>query len=343
MAKIKVVILGATGIVGQRLAVLLADHPWFEIAALCASVDSVGFRYAEAVRGRWRAPGDIPPSVAEAVVQPCVPGGGARVAFSALEAGVAGPVEESFARAGYLVSTNARDHRMSPHVPLLVPEVNPGHLDLLKHQTFGAGGLLANPNCSTSGLVLALAPLEKRFGVRRVFVATLQALSGAGHPGVPSLDIAANVIPYIAGEEEKLESEPRKILGDGASLSEIRVSAQCHRVATVEGHLLSVAVELARRPSQNELVDAFSSFAPLEGLDLPSAPRRPLFVHADPDRPQPYRDADRDGGMAVTIGRVRPDTLFDFRFTALVNNLVRGAAGAAILNAELAVKEGYVS
>jgi aspartate-semialdehyde dehydrogenase len=343
MAKIKVAILGATGIVGQRLAVLLACHPWFEIAALCASVDSVGFRYAEAVRGRWRAPEDIPAALAEAVVKPCIPDGEARVAFSALEAGAAGPIEESFARAGHLVSTNARDLRMAKNIPLLVPEVNPGHLDLLKQQPYGAGGVMANPNCSTIGLVLALAPLERLFGVRRVFVATLQALSGAGYPGVPSLDILANAIPHIGGEEEKIEMEPRKILGDGTSLSDIRISAQCHRVATLEGHLLSVAVELARRPSHEELIAAFSSFSPLQGIDLPSAPAFPLFVHQDPDRPQPLRDAGRGRGMMVTIGRVRPDPLFDYRFTILVNNLVRGAAGAAILNAELAVKRGYVS
>lgn len=342
MEKIKVAILGATGVVGQRLAVLLAGHPWFEVAALCASADSAGRSYGEAVRGRWRAPGDIPPGLAGAVVQPCRPGLDARIVFSALEAGLAGPIEESFARAGYLVCTNARDHRMSDRVPLLVPEVNAGHLELIGRPGRGRGAIIANPNCATAGLVLALAPLHRRFGVRRVFVATLQALSGAGYPGIPSLDIAANVLPYIAGEEEKLETEPLKILGGGTAPAGLRISAQCHRVSAPEGHLLSVAVELAERASRDAVVDAMSSFAPLRGLDLPSASAFPLYVHPDPDRPQPARDASRGAGMTVTVGRVRPDGLLDFRFAALVNNLVRGAAGAAVLNAELAVQKGYL-
>ncbi|MEN6561092.1 MAG: aspartate-semialdehyde dehydrogenase [Acidobacteriota bacterium] len=343
MKKIKAAVLGATGIVGQRLVGILAAHPWFEIEALCASAESAGLRYAEAVRGRWRAPGDIPPGAAGMVVQPCLPDIGVRLAFSALEAGPAGPIEESFARAGCLVCTNARDHRMSADVPLLVPEVNADHIESVRRQGYGSGGIIANPNCATAGLVLALAPLHKAFGVRRVFVATMQALSGAGYPGVPALDAVGNIIPLIPGEEEKIESEPLKILGDGTRPAGFRVSASCHRAASLEGHLLSAAVEFERGASCQAVAAAMSSFAPLRDLGLPGAPAFPLFVHPDGDRPQPCRDAGRGDGMTVTVGRIRPDRLFDCRFTALVNNLVRGAAGAAVLNAELAVRRGYLS
>jgi aspartate-semialdehyde dehydrogenase len=340
--KIRVAILGATGIVGQRLAALLAVHPWFTVVALCASAESAGLRYDEAVRGRWRAPGEIPPSLAKTVVRPCLPDVEARLVFSALESGAAGPIEAAFAQEGYFVCSNAGDHRMSPNVPLLVPEANADHLALVQRQALGSGGIVANPNCSTAGLVLALAPLHRSFGVRQVFVATLQALSGAGYPGVPSLDIVGNAIPHIPGEEDKIETEPLKIMGDQTHLADFRISAQCHRVAAAEGHLLSIAVELAERPTLEGLVSALSSFAPLRGLGLPTAPAFPLFVHPEPDRPQPLRDAGRGAGMTVTIGRVRPDRIFDYKFTALVNNLVRGAAGAAVLNAELAFRRGYL-
>ena len=342
MAKIAVSILGATGIVGQRLVARLADHPWFEIEALCGSAESAGLRYSEALKGRWRAPGDVPARVKDMILHECRPGpAGARVVFSALDAEAAGPIEAEYARAGSLVFSNAKAHRFGEFVPLVVPEVNGDHLRLLERQSSAPGGIVTNPNCSTAGLVLALAPLHRRFTVRRVFVTTMQALSGAGYPGVAALDIAGNVLPHIPGEEEKMETEPRKILGDGLTAADIGISAQCNRVATTEGHLMTVAVELVERPSVEEAAAVMASFSPLAGRGLPTAPDRPLFLREESDRPQPVLDAGRGGGMTVTVGRLRTDPLLHLRFALLVNNLVRGAAGAAVLNAELARAMGY--
>jgi len=342
MKKIRVSILGATGIVGQRIVVRLENHPWFEIGALCASGESAGLPFEEAVKGRWRVPGDVPAGVRDMIVRECRPDPEARLVFSALDAAIAGPVEEEFARSGSLVFSNAKNHRMAESVPLVIPEVNAEHLRLIERQAFAPGGIVTNPNCSTAGLVLALAPLHRRFAARRVFVTTMQALSGAGYPGVPSLDIAGNVLPNIPGEEEKIEAEPRKILGDGMSPADIRISAQCNRVATTEGHLMTVAVEFGEKPSLEDAAAAISSFAPFRDWRLPTAPEHPLFLHKGADRPQPVLDAGRGAGMTVTIGRLRADPIFDLRFTLLVNNLVRGAAGAAVLNAELALAMGYV-
>lgn len=336
MKKLPVAVLGATGIVGQHLVSLLENHPWFEIAALCASPANAGRRYAEAVQGRWRPPRPLPSSAARQTLRECTPPLDAGIVFSALDSSVAGPIEESFARSGCLVCSNAANHRMRRDVPLVVPEVNREHLSLLEKQGYGGGGIVTNPNCSTIGVALAIAPLHQKFGARKVVITTLQAISGAGYPGLPALDIIDNVIPHIRREEEKIETETLKILGLPEIGADIAVSAQCNRVPVSTGHLLNIAVELEARAAVEDVAREFEEFNPLGDLGLPSAPARPLLLLRDPDRPQPARDRDNGGGMAVSIGRLRQDGVLDFRFVALVNNLIRGAAGAALLNAELA-------
>ncbi|HIC93701.1 MAG TPA: aspartate-semialdehyde dehydrogenase [Anaerolineae bacterium] len=348
MDKIKVGILGATGMVGQRFVQLLAGHPWFEIAALAASERSAGRPYGEACR--WVVPGEMPPPLGEMVVGECRPDLPCRLVFSALPAEAAGPIEEEFAAAGYVVSSNARSHRLDPDVPLLIPEVNPDHLALLEVQRRRRGwkGLIVTaPNCSTTQLILALKPLWDGFGIEAVSVATLQALSGAGYPGVASLDILDNVIPYIPGEEWKLEREPLKLLGrlEGEAIREAKlaISAQCHRVPTRDGHLEAVSVKLGRRASREEVVEALRSFRGLpQELGLPSAPAHPIVVREEADRPQPRLDRDEGGGMSVVVGRVRECPVLDYKFLVLGHNTVRGAAGGAILNAELLVAQGYL-
>jgi aspartate-semialdehyde dehydrogenase len=349
MSRIPVSILGATGTVGQKFVRLLSDHPWFEIAAVAASEQSAGKPYGDTVR--WRETTPLPPRVAAMTIQradAAIPG---RIAFSAIEAEIAGEVEQAFARAGVYVVTNTKTHRMAPDVPLLIPEINPGHLALLGRQQQErrwTGGIVANPNCSTAGLALALAPLARAFGVEKVFVATMQAVSGAGYPGVPSLDTVANVIPYIGGEEEKVEQETVKILGDLAggrvTNAAIRVSAHTNRVPVVDGHLEVVSVGLGRRVEPAEAIAALSAFrAPAEVTTLPSTPPQPIEVDPRLDRPQSRLDVDRGNGMTVTIGRVRPCNLLDLRLVLLSHNTIRGAAGAAVQNAELLVARGYVA
>jgi aspartate-semialdehyde dehydrogenase len=346
--KIPVTILGATGTVGQKFVRLLADHPWFAIASVAASGQSAGRRYGEVVR--WREQVPIPDRVAGLTVQRAEASLPGRIAFSAIEADIAGEVEQAFAHAGKYVVTNTRTHRMEPDVPLLVPEVNPEHLELLcrqQRERGWKGGIVANPNCSTAGLVLALAPLHRAFGVERLFVATMQAVSGAGYPGVASLDALGNVIPYIGGEEEKMEGETRKILGrlEGAVVAEppIRVSAHTNRVPVLDGHLEVVSVGLSRRASPEEAVAALEAFRPpAEVADLPSTPARPVEVDHRADRPQSRLDLERGAGMTVTVGRVRPCPLLDLRLVLLSHNTIRGAAGAAIQNAELLVRRGFL-
>ena len=337
--KIPVTVLGATGTVGQKFVRLLDEHPWFEIASVAASEQSAGRRYGDVVR--WREATPIPERVAAMTVRRAEPGLPGRIAFSALEAEIAGEVEQSFARAGVFVVTNTRIHRLDPHVPLLVPEVNPGHLDLLAQQQVErgwSGGIVANPNCSTAGLVLALAPLHQSFGVEKLFVATMQAVSGAGYPGVASLDALGNVIPFISGEEEKMEKESRKIL-EGT----FTVSAHTNRVAVLEGHLEVVSVGFSRRVKPAEAIATLEAFrAPEEVAALPSTPVRPVEYDARPDRPQSRLDLERGGGMTVTVGRVRPCPLLDLRLVLLSHNTIRGAAGAAVQNAELLVQRGFV-
>jgi aspartate-semialdehyde dehydrogenase len=344
-------ILGATGAVGQRFVQLLQGNPWFEITALAASERSLGMPYGRACT--WRLPGDCPPAVRELTVQPCEPGLDCEIVFSALPAGPAQEIEECMAAAGYAVFSNASAHRMDPDVPLLIPEVNAGHLRLIpiqrKARGWEKGFIVTNPNCSTIGLTLALKPLHDAFGVRRVIVTTMQALSGAGYPGVPALDSLDNVVPYIGGEEHKMVTEPLKLLG---TLSEelgtvvpagIVISPACNRVATREGHLEAASVEFEREVGPEEVVAALRAFrsAP-HRLGCPSAVEPVLIVRDEHDRPQTYLDRDAGRGMAVTVGRVRRCEVFHCKFVVLSHNTVRGAAGGAILNAELAIAEGLI-
>lgn len=346
--RIPVCILGATGTVGQKFVRLLDGHPQFEIAALAASGQSAGKRYGDIVR--WREPSPLPEAVANLTLQRAEPGLPGRIAFSAIEADIAGEVERAFAQAGVFVVTNTRTHRMDPAVPLLIPEVNPDHLQLLTRQQREqgwTGGIVANPNCSTAGLALGVAPLHRAFGIEKLFVATMQAASGAGYPGVPSLDALGNVIPFIGGEEEKLEQETRKILGQAGptAITEapIAVSAHTNRVPVVDGHLEVVSVGFGRRVTPEEAIAALEGFRPPEEVArLHSTPARPVEVDLRPDRPQSRLDVDRGQGMTVTVGRVRPCPLLDLRLVLLSHNTVRGAAGAALQNAELLVARGWV-
>jgi aspartate-semialdehyde dehydrogenase len=341
MTKIPVGILGATGAVGQRFVSLLEDHPWFEVAEVVASERSSGKAYAAACA--WRLPGSAPPKVARLTVKGLEDPLSSPLIFSGLDSQVAGEAESRFASFGHAVVSNARSHRMAVDVPLLIPEVNPDHLRLLetqRHRTQG-GYIVTNPNCSVAGLALALAPLHRAFGVESVAVVTLQALSGAGYPGVASMDIADNVVPFIGGgEEEKIETEPRKILGSlaggGIEFASFPVSASVHRVAVSDGHTLAAFVRLRGGPSPRAAAEALGSFKgePQE-LHLPLAPERPIHVLEAEDRPQPRLDRDRERGMAISVGRVRGDCLFGLKLEILVHNTIRGAAGAAILNAEL--------
>ncbi len=343
--KIPVAILGATGSVGQRFVTLLVNHPWFKIAALTASERSAGRPYGEAVS--WMQEQALPSAVAAMEVLPTTVGASpCRLLFSALDARAADSVEAELAAAGHFVVSNAGSHRMDADVPLVVPEVNAVHLELAAGQSY-SGAIVTNPNCSTIGLVMALKPLADAFGVSEVQVVTLQALSGAGIPGVPSMAIADNLIPYISNEEEKIESETRKILGrlDRGAIepASITVSAQVNRVAVTDGHTECVSVRLGRPAGLEEVRQALASFtAEPQSLDLPSAPARPIVVRSEPDRPQPRLDRSAGGGMAATVGRLRPCPILDYKFVALSHNTLRGAAGGAVLLAELAVAKGLV-
>jgi aspartate-semialdehyde dehydrogenase len=349
MGRIATGILGATGMVGQRFVQLLAGHPWFEVTALAASDRSVGQRYADACH--WLLPAPLPASARDLVVQPLEPELDCALAFSALPADVAGPAEERFAQAGYAVCSNASAHRLDPDVPLLIPEVNPDHTALLhaQRQRRGWQGLLVtSANCSVTQLALALRPLHDAFGLRRLSVVTMQAVSGAGYPGVPALDILGNVIPFIGGEEDKLEREPRKLLGTlpGGQLVEAPfvVSAQCNRVPVQDGHTACVSAGFSRKPSVGEAIGALEAFrGPAEVANLPSTPPRPIIALGEPDRPQPIRDRDAGQGMSVCVGRVRACPVFDIKFVVLGHNTVRGAAGGAIHNAELLVAQGWIA
>ena len=345
-AKIPVCILGATGTVGQKFVRLLADHPWFDIAAVAASAASAGRRYGEVVR--WREQVELSPRVADLTIQECAPPLPGAIAFSALDAEVAGPIEQGFARAGAFVVTNTRTHRMEPDVPLLIPEANADHLILIDRQRAArgwSGAILANPNCSTAALALALAPLHQAFGVEKVFVSTMQAVSGAGYPGVASLDVLGNVIPHIGGEEEKIERESRKILGTlgsaGVEPASFPVSAHTNRVAVVDGHLEAVSVGFSRRVSPDDAMTALREFRGSPCVaGLPSSPNPPIEVDQRADRPQPRLDLERGRGMAVTVGRVRPCPILDLRMVVLGHNPIRGAAGQAVQIAELLVADG---
>jgi aspartate-semialdehyde dehydrogenase len=334
--------------VGQQFICQLAAHPWFRPAWLAASERSEGKCYREAAS--WRLPEDPPAEMADLKVDACVPGKGPRLIFSALDANAAKDLEPAFAKAGHVVITNARSFRMDPAVPLLIPEINGDHLALMRRQRAAhgwTGSVVTNPNCSTVALAMVLAPL-RQFGLRAVNVTTLQAVSGAGYPGVPSMDIIGNVVPFISGEEEKMESETQKILGsfdDGVVTPHtVVVSAHTTRVPVIDGHTLMASIKLDDSPSLDEVRDALASWRgrPQE-LGLPSAPPAPVVCLAQPDRPQPRRDALRDAGMAVSVGRIRPCPVLGLKLAALGHNTIRGAAGAAVLNAELMVADGWVS
>jgi aspartate-semialdehyde dehydrogenase len=343
-ARIPVGVLGATGAVGQTFIRLLEDHPWFELAEVAASERSAGKTYADAAR--W-IEGTMPDAVAGKVVKPCDPATvAAPIVFSALDAAVAGEVEPAFARAGRIVLSNAKSFRMEPDVPLVIPEVNGSHLRLLEAQRRRrgwSGGIVTNANCAATVAAVALAPLHEAFEVTRVFVATMQAVSGAGYPGVPSLDILGNVIPYIGEEEPKIERELPKLLGrhdgDAIAAAGFTVAAHANRVAVEHGHTAVMSVEFRTKPTVAQAVDVLAAWrGEREVQGLPSAPARALRLMDEPDRPQPRRDVNDGGGMTVSVGRVREDPLFHLRLVAMGHNTVRGAAGGSILNAELLIR-----
>jgi aspartate-semialdehyde dehydrogenase len=346
MKTIEVGILGGTGMVGQHFIRFLEGHPWFRLKWLGASDRSAGKKLKDAAA--WRLDGEMP-AASEIVVSDSKPGQAPRLVFSAMDASVATAIEREFAQAGHIVVSNSRNHRMELDVPLIVPEVNPHHLALVEMQQrlrSWKGMIVTNPNCSTIVLTMALAPLM-RFGIERVMATTLQAVSGAGYPGVSSMDILGNVIPFIGSEEEKMQQETQKILGaiEAGKVQPLaaRVSAQCHRVAVVDGHLVATSVELRTKPSPAEVQKAMEEF---EGIPqqrkLPSAPCRPLRYVAQEDRPQPRRDAMRENGMCVWVGRLRECPVLNLKFVACGHNTIRGAAGAAVLNAELMASEGLL-
>jgi len=346
--KYRVGILGATGMVGQRFIQLLVDHPQFEVTAVAASDRSQGKAFGEACT--WRLGGEMPAAVRTLPVQPPAPPLDCDLVFSSLPGDIARETEGSFAAAGYPVISNSSAFRMDEDVPLLIPEVNHEHIGLLEGQRkkYPQGGfIVTNPNCSTIMLALALAPLHAAFGVEASVATTLQALSGAGYPGVASLDILDNVLPYIGGEEEKIETETVKILGrfneSRIEPAPMAVSAQCHRVNVADGHMAAVRVKFARKPTLANLGDALTSFRSLpQELGLHSAPANPIVITDEENRPQPKLDRHAGNGMTITVGRIKPDSVMDYRFVVLSHNTIRGAAGAAILNAELLVALGHL-
>ncbi|KAF9516827.1 hypothetical protein BS47DRAFT_1291747 [Hydnum rufescens UP504] len=358
-------VLGATGTVGQRFIKLIALHPYFRLHALGASARSAGQPYHKAVAGRWKQTTPIPQAARDLIVHACVPEPfqGCAIIFSGLDADVAGDVESAFRRAEHAVFSNAKNHRRDPQTPLVVPLVNPSHLSLIPYQRsiqsppLQKGFIVTNANCSTTGLVVPLTALEKAYGpLDAVMVTTMQAISGAGYPGVPSLDIMDNVVPYIGGEEEKLEWETSKILGgitlDGTTFdlhaeSPLRVSAACNRVPVMEGHTETVSVRFTKRPPPTpqqvrETLEAFTCAAQAP-LCVPSAPKQAIFVHEEIDRPQPRLDRDFQNGAGVNVGRIRECPVLDVKFVVLSNNVAIGAATSSIMNAEIAIAMGLVS
>ncbi len=349
MSQLEVGVLGATGMVGQQFIAQLVNHPWFKLTWVGASERSAGQKYRDAAS--WKLPQPPPAEIGDLVVREARPGNGApELVFSAMDASVAGEIEEAFAQAGHVVGRNARNHRRAPDVPLLVPEINSDHIGLIEAQRAARGwkgALVTNPNCSTVFLAMALAPL-RQYGLKSVVVTTLQALSGAGYPGVASLDAIGNIVPFISGEEAKIESEPRKILGSfekgQVAFHPVVLSASTTRVAVVNGHTESIAVPLEQTPSLDDVRHAFVSFSGSpQRHKLPSAPAQQIVYLHEENRPQPRLDVDRDGGMTVTVGRLRTCPILGYKFFALGHNTVRGAAGAAVLNAELLVAEGVLA
>jgi aspartate-semialdehyde dehydrogenase len=344
--RIEVGILGATGMVGQHFIKFLQGHPWFDLKWLGASDRSAGKKYKDAMT--WHL-GVVPDSIKDITVDECKPGNAPRLLFSAMDAGVATEIERAFAQAGHVVVSNSRNHRMEADVPLLVPEINADHLKIIPNQQRARGWkgqIVTNPNCSTIVLTMGLAPM-KQFGIKKLIVTTLQAISGAGYPGVASMDIVGNVIPFIGGEEEKMQQETQKIMGefrgDRIDPLDAKVSAHCNRVAVVDGHTVTVSVELSAKPSEADLRNAIDNFRAVpQERALPSAPPRPVIYMEEANRPQPRKDAERERGMAAFVGRLRTCPVLDYKFVALGHNTIRGAAGAAVLNAELMHSEGML-
>jgi aspartate-semialdehyde dehydrogenase len=331
--------------VGQRFVEQLTKHPWFEVTHLAASEKSTGKPYKEAVN--WLMDTPLPPGIGELIVQPCEPTFDCKLVFSGLDSSVAGGIETAFANNGYTVVSNSSNHRQDADVPLMIPEVNQDHLEVVKRQKSYPGMIITNPNCSTIGLTLALKPLCDLFGVEQVNVVTMQAISGAGYPGIASLDILDNVIPYIAKEEEKLEQEPLKILGKltekGFEPATIKLSAQCNRVPVSCGHLECVSLKLKRKASKEEIINAWRSFKGVPQIaQLPSAPEQPIHYFEQDNYPQPKLHRDLDKGMAVSIGRLRECPLLDYKFVLLSHNTIRGAAGGSILIAEEMLRQGMI-
>jgi aspartate-semialdehyde dehydrogenase len=347
--KYPVGVLGATGMVGQRYIQLLENHPWFEVNWLAASDRSSGKSYGEAAK--WRLDTPLPERIAKMTVSPAEAEGAPKIIFASVDAAIAREMEPRFAAAGCAVLSNSSAFRMAANVPLVIPEVNAEHLHLIEEQPTrkdSGGYMVTNPNCSTIGLVLALKPIEERFGIEQIFAATMQAVSGAGYPGVASMDILDNVVPYIGSEEEKMEAETLKLLGKleghGVTPLNAKMTAHCNRVPVVDGHTECVSIKLGnklgRAATREDILAAWAEFKPLAGMELPFAPEQPVEWTEQNDRPQPRLDRNRGNGMTVTVGRLRPCNLLDWKFVLLSHNTVRGAAGATILNAELLANLG---
>jgi len=343
-SKIPVAVLGATGSVGQRFIELLINHLWFEVTELAASDRSAGKKYAEATNWIMQTP--LPEKYANLIVKKCDASLESKVAFSGLDANVAGEIETALAEAGCYVISNARNHRFDEDVPLMIPEINHNHLEVVKAQNY-KGGIVTNPNCSTIGLAIALKPLQDNFGLEAVNVVTMQAISGAGYPGLPSLDIIDNVVPFIGGEEAKMESEPLKIFGSIVNNkfvnADFKISAQCNRVGVIDGHTECVQVKLKSKPTKEEIIKVWSEFKSLpQELALPFAPNPVITYFSEDKYPQPRVHRNLGNGMGVAVGRLREDSLFDFKFVVLSHNTIRGAAGGTILIAELMKAQGII-
>lgn len=354
--KKRVGILGATGMVGQKYIALLEGHPWFEVSHVAASERSAGKSYAEAVKGRWHMEEPLPATVAGLEVVPVSDIEAAKQScdfvFSALDSPVAKEFEEKYAEAGIPVVSNASTHRHTPDVPMLIPEINADHADVIpsqrKNRGWEKGFIAVKPNCSLQSYMTPLYALHKEFGVKEVIVTTLQAVSGGGYPGVPSYDMVDNVVPYIGGEEEKSEKEPLKILGsvEGAEIKPAAgpmISAHCNRVPVIDGHTACVSVRFEKKPTREQILQAWKNFKGVpQELDLPSAPKQPIIYREEDNRPQPRLDRNADKAMATTVGRLRECGVFDYRFVGLSHNTIRGAAGGGILNAELLKAKEYL-
>ncbi|MFH1641421.1 MAG: aspartate-semialdehyde dehydrogenase [Nanoarchaeota archaeon] len=357
MKKIKCGILAGTGMVGQKYIMLLENHPWFEISYITASERSAGKKYSEAVSGRWHMPSDIPENVKDIMVEKMDTVSKVKencdFVFSALGSGPAKEWEERYAEAGIKVVSNASAHRHTPDVPMLIPEINPEHLDIIqkqqKNRGWKEGFIVVKPNCSLQSYMTPLFALHKKFKIKKAIITTLQSVSGAGHPGVSSFDILDNIVPYIGGEEEKSEREPQKILGkiEGNKITyneSFQISAHCNRVPTIDGHMACISVEFEKKPTVDEILNTWKEFKGVpQELDLPMAPKQPIIYREEPDRPQTRLDRDSDKGMACVCGRLRDCNIFHYRFTALSHNTIRGAAGGGILNAELLYKKGFIN